>query len=391
MATKLDYYEVLGVERTANQNEISRAYRKLAIKYHPDSNPGDEEAVVQFKATAEAYEVLSDPEKRAKYDQFGHAGVEGGQRANFHDVEDIMEAFGDIFGGGIFSDIFGRGGGRGGRRRVRKGADIQVRVNLTLEEAATGVEREIQVDRRQVCKTCSGSGAKPGSKPEICSRCGGTGQVVQQAGILRVQTTCPSCGGQGSIITEPCTDCRGNGFTSSRVSMDVAIPAGVDDGMRVRLTGEGQPSPDGGPAGDCYCVISLKKHKLFERDGDHLILRMPITYTQAVLGAEIEVPTLDGPTILSVPPGTASNEQFRLRGNGMPDPHGRGRGDLFVLTSIEVPKKLDPKQEELLRELAEYEHTNVSPHRKTFLESIRDYLFSSSDEPEQKKTKSQRT
>ncbi|MEW4561295.1 molecular chaperone DnaJ [Bremerella sp. JC770] len=385
MATKVDYYEVLGIERSASSGEISKAYRKLAIKYHPDSNPGDDEAVVRFKEAAEAYEVLSDSEKRARYDQYGHAGVEGGQRANFHDVEDIMEAFGDIFGGGIFSDIFGRGGGRGGRRRVRKGADIQVRVTLDLEEAATGVDREIQVDRRVACATCSGSGAKPGSKPEACNRCGGAGQVVQQAGILRVQTTCPSCGGQGTMITDPCGDCRGNGFTTNRVSMDVAIPAGVDDGMRVRLAGEGQPSPDGGPPGDCYCHITIRKHKLFEREGDHLILKMPITYTQAVLGSEIEVPTLNGAATLSVPAGSGSSEVFKMRGKGMPDPHGRGTGDLYVQTYIEVPKKLDPKQEELLRDLAEYEHTNVSPHRKSFLESIRDYLFATTDEKETKK------
>lgn len=382
MATKVDYYEVLGVERSASQGDISRAYRKLAIKYHPDSNPGDDEAITRFKQAAEAYEVLNDPEKRTRYDQFGHAGVEGGQRANFHDVEDIMEAFGDIFGGGIFSDIFGgRGGGaRGGRRRVRKGADIQVRVTLDLEEAATGVERDIQVDRRIACGTCHGSGAKPGSQPETCSRCGGAGQVVQQAGILRVQTTCPSCGGQGTIITDPCPDCRGNGFNTKRVNMHVAIPAGVDEGMRVRLAGEGQPSPDGGPPGDCYCHISIRKHKLFEREGDHLILKMPITYTQAVLGAEIEVPTLNGPTTLTVPAGSPSSEVFKLRGKGMPDPHRRGHGDLYVQTYIEVPKKLDPKQEELLRDLAEYEKSNVSAHRKSFLESIRDYLFSSSEE-----------
>ena len=388
MATKIDYYEVLGVERSASQGEISKAYRKLAIKYHPDSNPGDEDAVVRFKQAAEAYEVLSDSDKRSRYDQYGHAGVEGGQRANFHDVEDIMEAFGDIFGGGIFSDIFGRGGGRGGRRRVRKGADIQVRVTLDLEEAATGVEREISVDRRVSCGPCSGSGAKPGSQPEPCNRRGGLGQVVQQAGILRVQTTCPSCGGQGTIISDPCPECRGNGFTTRRVSMDVAIPAGVDDGMRVRLAGEGQPSPDGGPPGDCYCHISIRKHKLFEREGDHLILKMPITYTQAVLGSELEVPTLNGPATLTVPAGSGSSEVFKMRGKGMPDPHGRGHGDLYVQTYIEVPKKLDPRQEELLRELAEYEHTNVSPHRKSFLESIRDYLFSSTDEQETKNKKS---
>lgn len=382
MATKIDYYETLGISRTASQTEISRAYRKLAIKYHPDSNPGDEDAVKSFKAAAEAYEILNDPDKRARYDQYGHAGVENaGGGAHFRDVEDIMEAFGDIFGGGIFGDMFGRGGGgRRGGRRVRKGADIKVRVVLDLEEAAVGINKQITVDRRVACETCSGSGAKAGSQPQPCVRCGGLGQVVQQAGILRVQTSCPSCGGQGTIISDPCTDCRGNGFIARKVTLDVAIPAGVDDGMRVRLTGEGQPSPDGGPAGDCYCHISLRKHKLFEREGDHLILRMPITYTQAVLGAEIEVPTLNGPATLTIPPGAASGEVFKLRGKGMPDPHGRGEGDLYVQTNIEIPKKLEPRQEELLRELAELEHTNVSAHRKSFLESIREYLFPAGEE-----------
>ncbi|UUO05094.1 molecular chaperone DnaJ [Blastopirellula sp. J2-11] len=380
MAVRADYYEILGVSRTANGDEISKAYRKLAIKYHPDSHPDDEDASLKFKQAAEAYEVLSDAEKRGRYDQYGHAGVEGGHR-QFSDAEDIFEAFGDIFGGGVFGDLFGgRSRSRSGRR-VSKGADIKAQVTLDLEEAARGVEKTITFDRREPCETCKGSGAAAGSQPERCTRCGGHGQVVQQAGILRVQTTCPSCGGAGVKITDPCRSCRGQGFQNRRVELDVNIPAGVDDQMRVRLSGEGQPSPNGGPAGDCYCFISLRRHKLFERDGEHLILKMPISYTQAVLGAQIEVPTLiEGAHMLTVPKGTASGEIFKVRGQGMPDPHGRGKGDLYVQTYIEVPKKLDTRQEELLRELAEFEHANVSPHRKSFMESIRDYLFSSGDD-----------
>ncbi|MFI4876534.1 MAG: molecular chaperone DnaJ [Blastopirellula sp. JB062] len=388
MAVKADYYEVLGVSRTASGDEISKAYRKLAIKYHPDSNPDDENAMLKFKQAAEAYEVLNDAEKRTRYDQYGHAGVEGGHR-QFSDAEDIFEAFGDIFGGGIFGDLFGGGRGRSrGGRRVSKGADVKVQVTLDLEEAARGVEKTVSFDRRESCETCNGSGAAPGSQPERCTRCGGHGQVVQQAGILRVQTTCPSCGGAGAKITDPCRSCRGQGYQSRRVELDVNIPPGVDDQMRVRLSGEGQLSPNGGPPGDCYCFISLRRHKLFERDGEHLILKMPISYTQAALGAEIEAPTLiDGAHKLTIPMGTASGEVFKIRGKGMPDPHGRGQGDLYVQTYIEVPKKLDARQEELLRELAEIEHANVSPHRKSFLESIRDYLFYSGDDNDAVKEK----
>jgi molecular chaperone DnaJ len=389
VATQIDYYEVLEITKTASNVEISKAYRKLAIKFHPDSHPDDEEATQKFKQAAEAYEVLGDETKRARYDQYGHAGLGqgGGGGGHFNDVEDIFDAFGDIFGGGVFGDLFGGRGG-GGRRhggpRVRKGGDIKVRVTLDLEEAAAGVDKELEFDRHEHCGTCKGSGAKPGSSPEKCTRCGGHGQVIQQSGILRVQTTCPSCGGAGTMITDPCGDCHGVGTNKKRISIEVAIPAGIDDGMRVRITGEGQPSPDGGPAGDCYCFISLRKHKLFEREGDHLILKMPITYSQATLGASIEVPTLTGMTDLEITKGSPSGEVFKIRGKGMPDPHGRGQGDLYIQTYIEVPKKLEARQEELLRELADIEHTHVSPHRKTFMESIRG-LFASEEEQKESK------
>lgn len=371
MSQKACYYEVLGVPRNASKKEISAAYRKLAIKYHPDSNPGDETATEKFKAAAEAYEVLSDDTKRAQYDRFGHSGFEGGGGASqFQSMDDILDAFGDMFG---FGDFFGGGGGRRGRR-VHRGRDVRCEVTLDLEEAARGVTKTVHFKRRSPCSTCGGSGARPGSSRETCRRCGGHGQVVQSAGILRVQTTCPTCGGSGTRVSRPCTACDGSGYEAGDVSIDVAIPAGVDSDMRVRLPNEGEPSPDGGPPGDCYCFVTVREHPLFQRDGNHLILQFPITYTQAVLGAEIEVPTLEGPDKLTIPAGTQSGEVFRLRRRGMPDPHGGGKGDLLVQAVIEVPKKLTAEQEQLLRQLAQLEHAEVTPHRRSFMDKLRDYF-----------------
>jgi molecular chaperone DnaJ len=247
-------------------------------------------------------------------------------------------------------------------------------VTLDLAEAAKGVTKTVEFVRRHKCAKCHGSGSKPGSQREACRRCGGRGAVVQSAGFVRVQTTCPSCQGAGSIISDPCDECRGQGAVAGKVKREIHIPAGVDDGMRVRVAGEGEPSPDGGPAGDCYCFITVKKHKLFQRDGAHLILQMPITYSQAVLGATIEIPTLAGKGELHVPRGTQSGEVFRLRGRGMPDPRGGGVGDLLVQTFIEVPKKISAQQEKLLRELAESEEADVTPHRKGFLEKLKEYF-----------------
>ena len=374
MAEKRDYYEVLGVDRSASDSDVATAYRKLAIKYHPDSNRGNEDAIERFKEAAEAYEVLGDAEKRARYDRFGHAGVNGqGGGAHFTNVEDIFEAFGDILGGGMFGDLFG-GRGRRGRRRHR-GRDVQSEVTLDLEDAARGVTMPVGFFRNKKCETCGGSGARSGSSPEPCGRCAGRGQVVQSAGILRVQTTCPSCQGAGQVITDPCGTCRGQGATQERIELDVAIPAGIDDGMRVRLPGEGEPSPDGGPNGDCYCFVHVREHKLFKRDGQHLFVQLPITYSQAALGAKVEVPTLDGRHEIDIPRGTQSGEVFRIRSGGMPDPRGgRAVGELIVQAFIEVPKRLDKKQEELLRHLAEAEQSNVSPQRKSFLGNLRDYF-----------------
>lgn len=373
MVTKRDYYEVLGVSKEASDSEISRAYRKLAVKYHPDAHSGDDEITAKFKEAAEAFEVLSDSEKRARYDRFGHAGVDGAG-AQFGSAEDIFEAFGEIFGGGVFGDFFGGGGGGRRGRRVQRGADVRVDVALTLEEAARGIEKEVRFNRSVICQTCDGAGSRPGSSPEVCRRCGGHGNVVQSAGILRVQTTCPACRGQGRVITDPCETCHGEGQTRERVTLTVSIPAGVDDGMRVRIRGEGEPSPNGGPAGDCYCFVSIKPHRIFHREGSDLLLRLPITYPQAALGATLHVPTLDGPEELDIDKGTQTGAVYRMRGHGMPHPHGQRKGDLLVETFIEVPKKLSTRQEELLRELAEIENKDVTPHRKSFLEKLKDYF-----------------
>lgn len=375
--SKRDYYEVLGVARNADEREIARAYRKLAVKYHPDSNSGNEDASLHFKEASEAYEVLSDKEKRARYDRFGHAGVEGAG-AGFSSAEDIFAAFSDIFGGGVLGDIFG--GGRGPRRR--RGNDLRVDVALTLEEVASGVTKQVRFNRSVECKTCGASGSKPGSQAQRCGQCGGRGQIVQSAGILSVQTTCPVCRGAGVRIVDPCKDCRGQGYLKTAVELDVDIPAGVDEGMRVRLTGQGEPSPDGGPPGDCYCFIGVKRHRIFQRDGKNLVLQLPISYTQAALGAEIEVPTLSGPDRLKIPRGSQSGDVFKLAGKGLPEPQGARLGDLVVQTFIETPKKLSAEQEKLLRQLAELEKVDVMPQRRNFLERIRDYFTPAETAPE---------
>jgi len=370
MAVKRDYYEVLEVERSATDREISEAYRRLALQYHPDRNPGDEEAVARFKEAAEAFEVLSNPDKRNRYDRFGHAGLEGpgGGAPHFRDISDIFDAFGDIFGGGLFGDFFGEGR----RRRVRRGANVRSDITLDLFEAAKGCTKSIRFQRHEPCAPCKGTGAKPGTRPEPCGYCGGKGRVFQSTGIFAVQSTCPSCRGSGTVIKEPCVSCRGTGFLLKDVVHEIRIPAGVDDQTRLRLQGEGEPGPNGGPPGDCYCVITVKKHPLFDREGQHLICQVPISYSQAALGATIEVPTLDGPRELAVPPGTQTAEVFKMKGLGMPDPRYRGRGDLLVQVHIDVPKKLGAEHEATLRKLAQIEHTNVSPKRKGFFEKLRE-------------------
>jgi molecular chaperone DnaJ len=375
MSGKRDYYEVLGVAQSASEREIADAYRKSAMKYHPDRNPEDDNAVEKFKEAAEAFEVLSHADKRARYDRFGHAGLEGsGGSPQFHDVGDIFEAFGDIFGDSLFGNMFGGGRGRG--RRAGRGADIRCDVTLDLAEAARDTVKTIQFHRHEACAPCGGSGARPGTQPQACQYCGGQGRVVQSTGIFSIQTACPSCKGRGSVIADPCPECRGSGQVPKTVQREVTIPAGVDSGTRLRLQGEGERGPRGGPPGDCYCFITVKEHPLFHRDGQHLICQIPIGYAQAALGAEIEVPTLDGPEDLKIPPGTQNGEVIKLHGRGMPSPRSRRRGDLVIQVYIEVPKKLTAEHKRILRELAVVENDNVSPERTSFFSKVKDYFQS---------------
>lgn len=365
-----DYYEVLEVERTATVQVIKKAYKKAAIKYHPDKNPGDDTAAERFKECAEAYEVLSDDQKRQVYDQYGHEGLKArGGAHQYSNAEDIFSAFGDIFG-----DIFGGGGGRRRQRGgPQRGDHLQVGLKVTLAEAAAGCEKDVVVDRTKSCTRCSGSGAEPGHPPETCEYCGGVGQVVQSQGFFRVQTTCPSCRGAGKSISVRCGKCTGSGRESDSKTLTVKVPAGVDTGMQLCLRGEGNAGEAGGPPGDLYVEVHVQPHKLFERQDTHLICRLPIGYAQAALGTEIDVPRLDGSkTTVKVPAGTQPGQVLRLRGEGLPDPRGGRVGDLHVEVQIEVPKSLDHEHEELLRQLAKYEKANVTPERKGFFETIKD-------------------
>jgi molecular chaperone DnaJ len=384
MVDQRDYYEVLGVERRATSAQITDAYRKLAIRYHPDKNPGDQEAASRFKEAARAFEVLSDESLRARYDRYGHAGVQGGGRHEFNDMTDVFEAFGDLFGGGIFGEAFG---GRKRGNRPRKGRDVFCQATLTLLEAARGVTKTVEFTRHETCAECDGSGAKKGTKPQQCDYCGGQGQVIQTAGVFRVQTTCPACRGAGSVIRDKCPACGGDGVTAERVERRVTIPAGVDSDVRVRLAGEGEPGGNGGPPGDCYCVIEIEDHPFLTREGRDLHCEVPITFTQAALGATVEVPTLDGPKPLQVARGTQAGDVVRVRGLGMPEVRGRGIGDLHVHMHVEVPKTLSPRAEELLRELAAEEHAAVSPKRSSFFSRLTEY-FQGKESPEHREEES---
>jgi molecular chaperone DnaJ len=378
MVDQRDYYEVLGVERRATSAQITDAYRKLAVRYHPDKNPGDPEAASRFKEAARAFEVLSDEGLRARYDRYGHAGVQGGGRHEFNDISDVFEAFGDLFGGGVFGEAFG---GRKRGNRPRKGRDVFCQTTLTLVEAARGATKTVEFTRHETCATCDGSGAKKGTQPQVCEYCGGQGQVIQTAGVFRLQTTCPSCRGAGSVIRDKCPACGGDGVTEERVERRVTIPAGVDSDVRVRLAGEGEPGGNGGPPGDCYCVIEIEEHPFLTREGRDLHCEVPITFTQAALGATVEVPTLDGPKPLQVARGTQAGDVVRVRGLGMPEVRGRGIGDLHVHLHVEVPKTLSPRAEELLRELAAEEHAAVSPKRSSFFSRLSEY-FQGKESPE---------
>lgn len=381
MPTTRDYYEVLSVERSADGEEIKRAYRRLAMKYHPDRNPDDAEAEMKFKEAAEAYEVLSDDSKRKIYDQYGHEGLRGhgaaGHDFNRMNVDDIFSMFNDIFGGG------GGFGGRGGARRgPTRGYDLETEVVLDLKDVSTGVSKDVEFTRMDICDTCTGSGAKPGTTPETCGTCNGQGKVQQagMGGMFRMVTACPNCRGRGTMIKDKCDSCHGKGRIGKKRSLSVKIPAGIHDGQAVRVPGEGEPpsvdvSPSGqGARGDLHVVVRVKKHEFFERDGDHLLMEMPISFTQASLGAEVEVPTIDGKETLNIKKGTQYGDIFRIHDAGLPNLRSGRKGDLIVVAKIETPKKLTSKQEELLREFAKTEDKHVNPESHGFWKKITDFI-----------------
>jgi molecular chaperone DnaJ len=381
MATKRDFYEVLGLRRDAAPEDIKKAYRQLALKNHPDKNPGDPEAERRFKEAAEAYEVLSDQNKRQRYDRYGHAGLEGAGVHDFRSAEDIMSAFGDIFGGGLFGDLFGQR-----RRGPRPGQDLQCRIEIELQEAARGTTKTIDITRHEYCVECNGTGARKGTIATTCNNCGGQGQVVMASGFFRVATTCSACGGEGVRVTDPCPTCRGARLVVVPRRLNVTIPPGVESGKWLPYRGEGEPGDPGAPRGNLLIQIMVRKHPHFERDRNDLHCRVRISFSQAALGAEIEIPTLEGPDRLPVPRGTQSGDRVAVRGRGMPDIGGRVRGNLVVTIIVETPRSLTARQEELFRELAELEHDQVSPKRKSFFEKLGDYFTEEADggEPDPK-------
>ncbi len=388
MAEKRDYYEVLGIGKNATDAEIKSAYRKLAKKYHPDLNPGNKEAEEKFKEVNEANDVLSDPQKRQRYDQFGFAGVDpnyaaangggaGGFGGGFGGV-DLGDIFGDIFGGGFGGGFGGLGGGSPPRtaNAPRKGHDIQASVILTFEEAAHGCSKKITINRQDTCPDCGGTGAAKGTSPETCPDCGGRGYVVTQQrtpfGVMQSQQPCSHCGGRGTIIRNPCKTCRGTGKTAARKSLEINIPAGIDDDQNIALRGQGDAGSNGGPAGDVIVHVTVKADPMFERDGYDVTIHVPITFSQAVLGDDVEVPTVDGRIVQHIPEGTQSGTKFRLRGQGIQYLNGRGRGDQYVIVDVEIPKKVTRAQREALKAFEDSMKEDNYEKRKGFFKNLRD-------------------
>ena len=388
MAEKRDYYEVLGIGKNATDAEIKSAYRKLAKKYHPDLNPGNKEAEEKFKEVNEANDVLSDPQKRQRYDQFGFAGVDpnyaaangggaGGFGGGFGGV-DLGDIFGDIFGGGFGGGFSGFGGGSSTRtaNAPRKGHDIQASVILTFEEAAHGCSKKITINRQDTCPDCGGTGAAKGTSPETCPDCGGRGYVVTQQrtpfGVMQSQQPCSHCGGRGTIIRNPCKTSRGTGKTAARKSLEINIPAGIDDDQNIALRGQGDAGSNGGPAGDVIVHVTVKADPMFERDGYDVTIHVPITFSQAVLGDDVEVPTVDGRIVQHIPEGTQSGTKFRLRGQGIQYLNGRGRGDQYVIVDVEIPKKVTRAQREALKAFEDSMKEDNYEKRKGFFKNLRD-------------------
>jgi molecular chaperone DnaJ len=375
MSAKRDYYEVLGIAKGASAEEVRKAFRGLALKFHPDRNAGDEEAAARFKEAAEAHEVLSDPQKRELYDRYGHAGLSGMPMPNFNQ-DSIFEAFGDL--GDLVGNLFG-GGGR--RRGPQAGNDLAMRLQIDLIQAYHGCRESVTFPRNENCTDCAGSGAKRGTSPAVCKQCNGKGATVMRQGFLSVRQTCRGCGGYGYVITDPCPSCRGRGRVQVKRTLDVEVPAGAYTGLRYACRGEGEAGEPGAPRGDLIIEIIVKEHPLFFRDGDNLVCQVPITFSQAALGAEIDVPSLDGPVTHRISPGTQSGDVAKITGKGMPSVRTGRRGELRVVMLVETPRNLTKRQEELLRELAELDKKNVSPQRKSFFEKIRE-LFTSTEKKE---------
>lgn len=366
---KRDYYEVLGVSREAGEQEIKSAYRKLALQFHPDRNPNNPDAEEKFKECSEAYAILADADKRAAYDRFGHAAVNGGGSGGFDPTvfQDVSEIFGDFFG---FGDLFGGGSRRG--QRAQRGPDLREDVTLEFEEAVFGTETNVMVRRHETCEECRGSGAAAGKTPVSCRSCGGRGQVRYQQGFFSMARTCPTCQGVGSVITDPCLKCKGEGRVLRQRTVDAKVPAGVEDGTRIRFSGLGEAGAHGGPAGDLYVVLHVKEHPFFEREGNDLHCVIPISFAQAALGTEIQVPTLEGEHTLKVPDGTQSGTTIRIRGKGVPVLNGHGKGDLFVEVRVQTPGKLSKRQRELLQELEGMTRVENKPQRRTLLGKVKD-------------------
>jgi molecular chaperone DnaJ len=370
--TKRDYYEILGLEKGATEEEIKKAYRKFAVKYHPDKNPGDKAAEDKFKELGEAYEVLSDSQKRAAYDEYGHAAFDRraggfGRAGGFHDP---FEIFREVFGGGsIFEDLFG--GGSSDPTQPQRGGDLRYDMEVAFEEAAHGCEKEITVTKPERCDVCQGSGAEVGSRIRACPACGGRGQVISSRGIFSIAQTCPQCQGAGRIIDRPCKACRGGGRRERTSKIKLRIPAGVDSGSRLRSAGNGEAGWRGGPPGDLYVVLHVKPHEIFQRDGDDLLCEVPVSFVQATLGAEIDVPALDGKTSIKVPPGTQPGAMFRIKGRGVKNIQGYGHGDLHVRINVEVPTRLSAAQKAKLQEFAELCDGNENPLSQSFFEKAK--------------------
>jgi molecular chaperone DnaJ len=370
MAEKRCFYEILGVTKQASADDLKKAYRTLAMKYHPDRNAGDDEAAVRFKEASEAYAVLSDQEKRATYDRYGHAGLNGVGMPHFESTENIFDFFGDILGG-----LFG-GGGR--RRGPQPGNDLAYNLELELTEVAKGCAKTINIPREEVCPECTGSGAKKGSRPAKCRHCDGHGVVLMNQGFFRIQQTCRGCGGRGAIITEPCGHCRGQGHVTVRRTLDINVPAGAFHGLQLALRGEGEAGQPGAPRGNLIVRIHVREHPLFQRDGDHLVCQVPISFSQAALGADIDVPTLDGTITHNIPAGVQHGNVVTIPGRGVANLRTQRTGDLLVVLLVETPRMLTKRQEELFRELAELDKKHVTPQRKSFFDKVKN-MFSSSE------------